>query len=289
MPEQGLNAAAGPFLTLPRRQAILGLLEPALQALDQNLLFRLTILPGLVSPGDGGGGFTQFSPHPRQQGIGGGELGRFLLHAPLLIQGSDQGRQIAQILVLKPILAIQGEAHPAQDAGEPQAHDDQSRTPARDDKPQDHDPQQADDEGGEGPLHHAPGGDGVHADVVVDSVHFVDAIQGLVLMDLRLLDLLAAVEDAVHVEMDPHPIGEGLGGVIGRGEGDPPDGRVVDGRQQADGDQRQEAGHQASGGICLRVHLRYRQLLMKAGSATGRGRRVEGGRSTRRLAGSRPA
>ena len=78
------------------------------------------------------------------------------------------------------------------------------------------------------------GGDGIHTDIVVDGVHFMDTVERLLFHDLRLLDLPAAVENAVHVKVDAHPVRKCLLGVIGRGQRNPPDGRIVDRRQQAD-------------------------------------------------------
>ena len=50
---------------------------------------------------------------------------------------------------------------------------------------------------------------------MVDGIHFVHTIEGLDLQDFFLLNLLATVEDTVHVEVYAHAVGKGLLRVIG--------------------------------------------------------------------------
>ena len=115
------------------------------------------------------------------------------------------------------------------------------------------------------------GGDRVHADVVVDGVHFMDAVEtfgvlveillgvgdrvvALVLVREILLDdlagharalagRLAAVIDTVEMEMDADAIGEGIGRIVRGGQRDPPDRGEVGGDQRDQRDQGQPTNY----------------------------------------------
>jgi len=170
-------------------------------------------------------------------------LGLVLAPAFFLAERGDQGLNVPCRLVFQSILAIPIEIHPDGGYTETHRHDDDADLLLGAGEAQQHHPQQRQQEGGEGLFHHATGRNGIHADVVVDGIHLVDTIEHFLFLDLLLGHLLAAVEDAIHVEMDAHTVGKGLGRIVRCRERNPPDGGEIDDGQQYHAGQDEQVGN----------------------------------------------
>jgi hypothetical protein len=164
--------------------------------------------------------------------------------------------------------------HPGGDEHETGGQNENARLAPGNHETQQHHREEAEEEFGERLLDRRAGGDREHADVVVDGVHFVHAVESLralvdvlalvgdrvvafvLVRDILLDDLasharalaggLAAVEDAVEVEMDADTVWKGVRRVVRCRQRDPPDRRKV-------GDDHQYRRH---GGECRDDQIR---------------------------------
>src|SRR5690606_29438978 len=207
-------------------------------------------------------------------------------HLDVLAPGSDAFRVVEEGgRFVHVVLDVGGEVahdelvydHPGGKGAEADDHESEARLLVAHGEGQQHHGEEAEEELGELGLDRATGGDRVHADVVVDRVHLVNAIEcggrateggpfgeDRVVAAGTFAHVLGhgffgkagslgrggtAVVDAIEREVDTEAVRECVFGVVRGGQRDPPDRRKVGGDQRDQGDQR-KAGNQAVLVLC---------------------------------------